>query len=167
VDHAVESILWPGSHPFSDTLALEGLKRLQRGLLAACADPGDLDARTEGQLGAWFSFTYPAAAGGLSHTLGKRIGATHGIPHGVTSCLLLPGVLRRIGPAHPEAMKRLSEALGPSPADAIASLVERLGLPRRLSAFGVGERDLREAARPLAGKPLDEDELLAILRAAL
>src|SRR6202040_2254025 len=82
VDHAVETLLAPGSHPFSDTLAVEALRRLQSSLLATFADPGDLAARTESQLGAWFSFTLPGpAAAGLSHTLGKRIGSRHAIPH--------------------------------------------------------------------------------------
>ena len=76
---------------------------------AACeptrAEPKALDARTESQIGAWFSFALPApAAAGLSHTLGKRIGSRHGIPHGVCSCLLLPHVMRYLRAAHgPEA----------------------------------------------------------------
>ena len=91
VDHAVETLLAPGSHPFADTLALDALRRLRTSLRATRADPRDLAARTESQLGAWFSFTMPGpAASGLSHTLGKRIGSRHGIPHGVSSCLLLP-----------------------------------------------------------------------------
>jgi len=36
-----------------------------------------------------------------------------------------------------------------------------------LPSFGIGERDLRQAARPLAGKPLPEHDLVTILRAAL
>jgi maleylacetate reductase len=168
VDHAVETILADGEHPLPDAAALEALRRLPRALVAAKEQPDALGPRTDGQVAAWLSYLLPGpAARGLSHTLGKRLGSRHGVPHGVTSCLLLPHVLRRIGPERPEAMRRLSDALGPSPADAIAGLVERLGLPRHLSAFGIAERDLREAARPLAGKPLPEDDLVAILRAAL
>jgi maleylacetate reductase len=168
VDHAVETILADGEHPLADAAALEALRRLPRALLAAKDRPEAIEARTDGQVAAWLSYLLPGpAARGLCHTLGKRLGSRHGVPHGVTSCLLLPHVLRKIGPTRPDAMQRLSEALGPSPADAIASLVERLGLPRHLSAFGIGERDLREAARPLAGKPLPEDDLVGILRASL
>src|SRR5215831_9644080 len=50
VDHAVETVLAPGSHPFSDVLALEALRRLRSSLLATKADPRDLEARTESQL---------------------------------------------------------------------------------------------------------------------
>ncbi|HEY6051319.1 MAG TPA: iron-containing alcohol dehydrogenase [Thermoanaerobaculia bacterium] len=168
VDHAVETVLAPGEHPLADAAALEALRRLPRALVAAKADPAKQEPRTEGQVAAWLSYLLPGpAARGLSHTLGKRLGSRHGVPHGVTSCLLLPHVVRKIGPSRADAMARLAQALGPSPADAIADLVAALGLPRHLSAFGIGERDLREAARPLAGKPLAEDDLVSILRAAL
>jgi len=99
VDHAVETLLAPGNHPLPDTLALDALRRLRTSLLATRTDPTDLAARSQNQLGAWFSFALPGpAAGGLSHTLGKRIGARHAIPHGVSSCLLLPHVMRYLAP---------------------------------------------------------------------
>jgi alcohol dehydrogenase class IV len=168
VDHAVETVLAPGEHPLADAAALEALRKLPRALVAAKENPQALEPRTEGQVAAWLSYLSPGpAARGLSHTLGKRLGSRHGVPHGVTSCLLLPHVVRKLAPLRPEAMARLAEALGPSPADAIAALVEKLGLRRRLSDFDVGEGDLREAARPLAGKPLPEEDLVSILRAAL
>src|SRR6266699_6622371 len=95
LDHAVEGFLAEGEHPFNDVMALEAIRRLFDSLPRARASPADLDVRTENQLAAWFSFTLPAAsASGLSHTMGKQIGARHGIPHGVTSCLLLPHVIR-------------------------------------------------------------------------
>jgi 3-oxoacid CoA-transferase len=52
LDHAVETILEPGDHPYSDTLALEGIRRLFASLPQARARPGALDVRTENQLGA-------------------------------------------------------------------------------------------------------------------
>jgi len=111
VDHAVETILAPGDHPFPDTLALEALGRLQRSLRATRADPTDLPMRTESQLGAWFSFTLPLpAASGLSHTLGKRIGSRHGIPHRVCSCLLLPHVMRYLAPRTAAKQARIASA---------------------------------------------------------
>jgi maleylacetate reductase len=83
VDHAVETVVASENHPLSDVLALEALSRLQRSLLVTRAEPNDLAARTDSQLGAWFSFTLPGpAASGLSHTLGKRIGSRHNIPQG-------------------------------------------------------------------------------------
>jgi maleylacetate reductase len=170
VDHAVETLLAPGSHPLPDTLALEALRRLDSSLRATHADPTDIPARTQSQLGAWFSFTLPGpAAAGLSHTLGKRIGSRHGIPHGVSSCLLLPHVMRYLESRTAAAQARIDQAFGGSAhsaADAVADLIHALGLPEHLSAFGLSEADLEAAARPVASDAYPLEDLMAIYRAA-
>ena len=168
VDHAVETLLAEGEHPLPDAAALDGLRRLRAGLLAVRADPGDVAARGECQVGAWLSYLLPGpAARGLSHTLGKRLGSRHGIPHGVTSCLLLPHVLRVLAPRFPEAAARIAEVLGGGDAaSAVADLVAALGLPRRLSAWNLSDEDLAEAVRPVATPEHPAEELLGILRAA-
>ena len=161
LDHAVEGFLAPGDHPLNDVMALEAIRRLFDSLPRALAAPADLDVRTENQLAAWFSFTLPgASAAGLSHVMGKQIGARHGIPHGVTSCLLLPHVMRYLAPSMPERMKLL-----PSP-DEVHALVESLGLPLHIAAYGIGEPELRRAASELAGRHPEAD-LLGIYLSAL
>ena len=180
VDHAVETLLAPGSHPFADTLALDALARLRSGLLATLAEPDDLAARTQSQLGAWFSFTLPGpAAAGLSHTLGKRIGARHGIPHGVTSCVLLPHVMRYLAPRTAAAQVRIAAAFGMDihdmpmqraaacAADAVANLIRALGLPDRLAPYGLTEADLESAANPVSNDTWPLEDLIGIYRAAL
>jgi maleylacetate reductase len=169
LDHAVETVLAAGSHPLPDVLALEAVRRLFKTLPEAKACPEDLEVRTQNQLAAWFSFTLPGpAAAGLSHTMGKQIGARYGIPHGVTSCLLLPHVMRYLTPKQPRQMAELARAMGTtgSAADAVFTLIRDLGLPQRISAYGIGEPELREAAATLAGSYPAED-LLAIYLAAL
>jgi alcohol dehydrogenase class IV len=180
VDHAVETLLARDSHPFSDTLALEALGRLRTSLLVTHADPSDLAARTESQLGAWFSFTLPGpAAAGLSHTLGKRIGSRHGIPHGVSSCLVLPHVMRYLAPRTAPAQARIAAALGVDvrempieqaaarASDAVADLIRRLDLPTHLSAYGLTQPDLEAAARPVASAAFPFEDLVGIYQAAL
>jgi alcohol dehydrogenase len=169
VDHAAETLLAPGDHPLPDAAAVEALRRLPAGLLASRARPDDASARTECQLGAWFSYLLPGpAARGLSHTLGKRLGSRHGIPHGVTSCLLLPHVLRYLAPRAPQAMARIAAALeARDAAGGVADLVAALDLPRRLSAWNLSDADLVEAVRPVASAQYPEADLVGILRAAL
>jgi alcohol dehydrogenase class IV len=180
VDHAVETVVAPGSHPFSDVLALEALGRLERSLLATRAQPNDLGARTESQLGAWFSFTLPGpAASGLSHTLGKRIGSRHNIPHGVSSCLLLPHVMRYLAPRCSAQLAKVAAALGVDvrempleraagcAADAVGELIMNLGLPRHLADYGLSEADLEAAARPVASADYLLQDLIGIYRAAM
>jgi alcohol dehydrogenase class IV len=157
LDHAVEGFLADGEHPFNDVMALEAIRRLFDSLPRAKSNPKDLDVRTENQLAAWFSYTLPAAsAAGLSHMMGKQVGARHGIPHGVTSCLLLPHVMRYLGRNTPL----------PVSADAVQDLIAQLGLPQHIAEYGIGEPELKEAATELAGKYPDED-LLRIYLAAL
>src|SRR5438093_3696709 len=161
LDHAVEGCLADGEHPFNDVMALEAIRRLFDSLPRAKSDPEDAGIRTENQLAAWFSFTLPgASAAGLSHVMGKQIGARHGIPHGVTSCLLLPHVMRYLGPRMPERMAAL-----PSP-DSVYELIGSLALPQHIAAYGIGEPELRRAADELAGKPPAED-LFEVYRAAI
>jgi alcohol dehydrogenase class IV len=172
LDHAVESFLVPGDHPFSDVLALEAVRRLFRTLPQAREHPEDSAVRTENQLAAWFSYTLtgPTAAG-LSHVMGKQIGARHGIPHGVTSCLLMPHVMRYQASRYPERLAELGRATGSgagplAAADDVAGLVAALGLPRHIAEYGIGEPELRTAAEELAGQH-SADDLLAIYLAAL
>jgi maleylacetate reductase len=179
VDHAVETLLAPASHPWSDVLALDALRRLRTSLLVTRRDPSDLAARTDSQLGAWFSFTLPGpAASGLSHTLGKRIGSRHNIPHGVSSCLVLPHVMRYLAPRTLAAQARIAAALGTDTremppeqaaacaATAVADLIARLDLPRQLSAYHLTDADLDAAARPVASAEYPFGDLVAIYRAA-
>lgn len=161
LDHAVEGFVSDGDHPLNDVLALEAIRRLFDSLPRAKAAPQDADVRTENQLAAWFSFTLPAAsAAGLSHMMGKQIGARHGIPHGVTSCLLLPHVMRYLQRSMPDRMRSL-----PSPDD-VYGLIAMLGLPQHIADFGIGKPELERAAGELAGKYPAQD-LLGIYLAAL
>jgi maleylacetate reductase len=167
LDHAVEGFLADGLHPFSDVMALDAVRRLFDSLPRAKGAPSDVGVRTENQLAAWFSFTLPGpSAGGLSHVMGKQIGARYAIPHGVTSCLLLPHVLRYYQARMPGRVALMSTATGPDPAGRVRGLIESLGLPQHIADYGIGEPELRKAAGELAGK-YPAGDLLEIYLAAL
>ncbi|MBW8268380.1 iron-containing alcohol dehydrogenase [Caldovatus aquaticus] len=142
VDHAVEDLCSPDAQPLSDAAALHALRLLARGLPAVRANPADLAARLDCQLGAWLSMA-GAQAGvrkGASHGIGHVLGGTAGVPHGYTSCVMLPHVLRFNAPVNAPRQALVSEALGrPGMAagDAVAELIAGLGLPRRLRDLGV------------------------------
>lgn len=162
LDHAVEGYLADGANPLSDALCLEAVRRLFRTLPLARDLPDDPAVRTENQIAAWLSYPLMEAAGGLSHVMGKQIGARHGIPHGFTSCLLLPHVMRYRGTRQPERMAELSRATGSgggplAAADDVEALIDDLGLRRTLAAWGVEGPDLRRAAEALAGEHTAED----------
>ena len=175
LDHAVEGFLADGDHPLTDVMSLEAVRRLFRTLPQTRSDPADVRVRTENQLAAWFSYTLPApTAAGLSHMMGKQIGARHGIPHGVTSCLLLPHVMRYRAGWQEQRLAQLAAAMGGQSAgdaaDAVEELVKRLELPHHIADFGIGEPELRSAAAALAGSSggqHTEADLLRLYMAAL
>jgi len=129
------------------------------------ADPDDLGARGELQVAAWLSYFGPLNTPmGLSHELGRRIGASFNVPHGVTSCITLAPSLEMAQETTPkERWLRLADALGGDPAGRISSLVRGLGLPYRLRDVGVAEDEFDSIAGGFGDKKIDA---LRILNAA-
>lgn len=143
VDHAVEDLCSINSTPFSDGTSFHALRLLGRGLRAVKADTNDLTARLDCQLGAWMSMIGSSAGvtKGASHGIGHVLGGTAGVPHGYTSCVMLPHVMRFNHAVNAERQKLVSAALGrpgvPA-AEVLAELIAELGLPRTLRDAGVG-----------------------------
>ncbi len=144
LDHAIEGFLYGGDHPITDVTGLEGARRLIEYLPRSKREPEDLDVRLELQLAAWLSYFGPMNTPmGLSHELGRRIGASYEVPHGITSCITLAPSLQVVKERIPEVRwGELFEALGGEPPERVASLVEELGLPGSLREVGVPEGDL-------------------------
>jgi maleylacetate reductase len=165
LDHAVEGLLYGGEHPVTDVTGAEGARLLLAYLPRSREDPEDVDARGELQLAAWLAYFGPFNTPmGLSHALGRRIGASYGVPHGYTSCVTLaPSLEVERGRLPEDRWRRLEEALGGDPAARIAALVQELGLPARLREVGVPEEDLEYIASDFGDR---EEDALAILRAA-
>ncbi|MGH1554991.1 hypothetical protein ACRAWF_32980 [Streptomyces sp. L7] len=74
---------WPPPEPtrWPAALAVSGVCELFEALPAYAADPGSLAVLERCQLAAWKSYTAPGiAASGISHQLGRAVGAANGIP---------------------------------------------------------------------------------------
>ncbi len=147
VDHAVEDICSVDPAPFSDGASLHALRLLAAGLPAVKAHPTDLDARLNCQLGSWMSImgSQNGVPKGASHGIGHVLGGTANVPHGYTSCVMLPHVLRFNEKVNAERQGWVSEALGrpgEKAADAVAALIASLGLPATLRDVGVRSEQL-------------------------
>ena len=162
LDHAIEGFLGPKEHPVEDVLGLEGARRLIAYLPRSKQAPEDVSVRHELQIAQWMAYFGPLNTPmGLSHNLGRRIGASYGVPHGVTSCITLAPTLEVIREHIPEERWAvLREALGGDPAERVASLVERLELPDKLSDVGVPEADLNTIAEEFGDQAEDAREVL-------
>lgn len=158
VDHCVEGVCSLESNPYGDAQALRGLALLTKGLARVKADPSDLQARLDCQTGSWLSMG-PLAAGvpmGASHGIGYVLGAVFDVPHGHTSCIMLPFVMKWNKSANADRQALIAAAMDHPGADA-GDLLDRfigdLGMPRRLSAVNVGREHFERIAKQAMGTP--------------
>ena len=188
LDHAIETVYSPRRGPVTDVLSLEAIRRLPPALRAARRDPRDLAARAEGQIAAWLSyFGEMNLTLGLSHAIGHQLGPKHDLPHGVTSCIILPQVMRYLAPAIAPRLALVAQALdvdtrghsAVEAAEAAAAAVERLvadlDLPSSLSQVGVTPAAFPDIASGVledlvvAGSPVpitEARQIIEILRMA-
>jgi len=158
VDHCVEGLCSNEAHPFADAQALKGLAMLAQGLPRVKANPRDLDARMDCQIGTWLS-TGALTSGvpmGASHGIGYVLGAAHGVPHGYTSCVMLPSVMRWNKPVNAERQKLVAEAMGHAGKDAgdvLDSFIRNLGMPRSLREVHVAADQFDGIAKAAMATP--------------
>ncbi|HXT80697.1 MAG TPA: iron-containing alcohol dehydrogenase [Acetobacteraceae bacterium] len=147
VDHAVEDICSISPAPLSDGTSLQALRLLSAGLPAVKADAANMQARLDCQLGSWMSImgSQNGVPKGASHGIGHVLGGTADVPHGYTSCVMLPHVLRFNEPVNGERQGWVSEALGrpgEKAGDAVSALIASLGMPLTLRDVGVTQDQL-------------------------
>src|SRR5664279_1125862 len=158
VDHCVEGLCSREAHPFADAQALKGLSMLTQALPRVKADPGDLDARMDCQIGTWLSMG-PLSMGvpmGPSHGIGYVLGAEFGVPHGYTSCVMLPSVMRWNKSDNAERQELVSTAMGKpgkDAADVLDSFIRDLGLPRSLQDVRIGPEQFDRIAQQAMATP--------------
>jgi alcohol dehydrogenase class IV len=188
VDHCIEALCSTNSHPFTDALAEHALATLARTLRRSHEAPHDLAARTDAHIAAWMSVCGLANVNlGLSHGIGHQLGARNNVPHGVTSCVMMPSVMAFNRGHVPARQQRIAQLLGrdttqlsleegaAAGADAVAALVRDLELPGRLREVGVAREDFLQLAKDAMEdiivatnpRPVQSvDEVIAVLEAA-
>lgn len=146
VDHAVERMCSVSRNAFSDALSEKALALLATALPAVARDKSDRAALADAQIGMWLS-TSGATTGvttGASHGVGHQLGAYCGVPHGLTSCVLLPAVLRWNEELNVDRQRDVARAMAfdGTASQAVHQFVARLGLPTRLRDVGVTRAQL-------------------------
>jgi maleylacetate reductase len=177
VDHAVEAIFNPGAWASLRAKAATGLTMLAEALRRAHADPTDRQARSDALQAVWLiGDCSPQVIMGASHGLGYLLGSLGGVPHGLTSCVLLPSVVAFNSETCPGAARQVAAALGvDDAANGLRALVSDLNLPTRISecvsdpaileriaTVALRHPVVRANPRPLA----DEAAILSLLKTA-
>jgi maleylacetate reductase len=158
VDHCVEGVCSNESTEFTNASALHGLAMLARGLPKVKADPTDMRARLDCQIGSWLSMGGLAAGVpmGASHGIGYVLGAVFDVPHGHTSCIMLPWVMRWNKSANADRQALIANAMGHPGKDAgdvLDDFIRGLGMPRSLGEVKIGKEHFDRIATQAMGTP--------------
>ena len=179
------------ANPLVDAICVAGIERIASALRCAYHNGADRDARHEMALASLFGGLALANAGlGVVHGFAAPLGGQWKAPHGaLCAALLAHGMaanvagLRARAPQHPAlerytAIARLltgrSEASVEDGIDWVKALSEELSIPA-LRTWGITEADLPGVAEKAAKAssmqanplPLTEEELIAVVSAAL
>jgi alcohol dehydrogenase class IV len=150
IDHAIEALCSIEANAYCDGLALHALRLFSEGLKKCKAAADDLDARLACQQASWLAgSTIGRVAYGASHGIGHALGAAADVPHGHTSCVMLPHVMRYNEGATAGKQQVIAGALGQPglrAADAVSGLISALGQPATLRAVGVKREQLPQIA---------------------
>jgi maleylacetate reductase len=180
LDHATEGLCSTSGNPISDGIYRQALQLLSRALAAVRRNPADFEARLDCLFGVWLAMAgrHGGVEMGASHAIGHVLGGSFGVPHGYTSCVMLPHVLRFNRSANAKRQQWVSEALGHPGDDAavvVGELISSLGMPTRLTDVSIGREQFSEIAlhamhdRWLHTNPLpirSPEQVLQILEAA-
>lgn len=186
--HCVEALYSITRNPLATAAARAGIETIAGALPRCRAAGADLEARGDLLAGAYLAGTALATvAMGLHHGLCHVLGGTAGVPHGVANAIILPHAMRFNLEVTAPALALAAPALGfhtsgqsdvaaaAAATAGVATLIERLGLPRHLREVGVAADDLPRLAeiallsRAVRNNPRpvrDAAEIEALLRAA-
>jgi maleylacetate reductase len=174
VAHCLEALWAAGASPLTEPLALDAARALCASLPVAVAEPWDARARSRALVGACQAGMALAGAGaGLHHRLCHVLGGRYDLPHAPTHAALLPHVVAFNEPVLGSLAARMAVAVGSGRASTgVHDLAVRLGLTMALRDLGMPEAGIAEvaaevaAAPPANPRPVEEDRLRSLLRAA-
>ena len=152
IAHCIETYLAPAINPPAEAIALDGLRRGLLYIERATLNGSDRDARWNMMMAAMEGALAFQKGLGAVHALSHPLGAVPGVSlhHGTLNAVLLPAVLRFNKSATESKQAALVDAMGlapdADPAEHIARLNARLGMPRGLGAMGVPREVLADVA---------------------
>ncbi|MEW9671438.1 hydroxyacid-oxoacid transhydrogenase [Ammoniphilus sp. 3BR4] len=152
-------ILFQGSIPISDALALQAIELIASNLTLAVQQGTNIEARSNMLLGSLLAgMAFSNAGTASAHALAYPIGGLVKSPHGEVTGLLLPYVMEFNVDVETEKMVKIAQAFGVNTqglskkeaglaaVQAVLNLLEEIGLPSKLSQIGIEAKDIPEIA---------------------
>lgn len=151
--HCFEAYCAPGFHPQAEGIALEGLRLIADYLPRACANGGDIEARSRMLAAASMGAAAFQKGLGAVHAISHPVGALYDTHHGLTNAIVLPYVMMHNRAAIAEKCARIARVLELSDPgfDAVLAWVlalrKELGIPNTLKEIGVDAERAAEIGR--------------------
>ena len=179
VDHAVEGLCSNSTNPLIPPMALNSLQLFGNSLRNTYKNRDDVVSRSLSQKAVWMiAKNLGNTPMGASHGIGYLLGSIGSVPHGHTSCVMLPAVLKWNESYNQDKQKWIANALGRpnlSASEAVGELISDLGLPTTLGEVGIRESQWEKIAEyglkhPTVQsnpKPINKkDDIIQILKLA-
>jgi alcohol dehydrogenase class IV len=136
--HAIESYTSTVANEVTRALALEAIQAIGAGLMPACEDGSNRQARllmAKGSALAALAFSQTGV--GIAHAISHPLGAEFHIAHGVANAILLPEAIRFNRKVCEEDYEQIAKALGMEDAEVgIRKWLSLLPIPKTLSQAG-------------------------------
>jgi alcohol dehydrogenase class IV len=183
VTHAIEGYVSTDWSPHQDARSLHAL-RMIRDNIERAVERGEEDEEARGNMLIAANLAMTIALGS-AHAMSHPAGAQFGVPHGVANAIHLPHVIRHNAARSDEIADRYRDIgevfdiaepdIGAALAAHITGLVDRLGLPTRLSQVGVPEEGIPALVEGAMGDgttllnpcEMSEEDYAELYRAAL
>lgn len=158
IAHAAEGLYAQDSNPVMDLMAEEGIRAIAQALPAIRRQSDDLEGRTNALYGAWLCGSVLGNVGmALHHKLCHTLGGSFNLPHAEVHTVILPQAIAFNAEAAPQAMARITRALGglggASAAAGLFDLARDNGAPVALRDIGMKESELDRAADIAVSNP--------------
>ena len=176
--HCLEAYCSIGDHPMADAIALGGIELCAAHLARAVEHGDDLVARGGMMKAAMMGAVAFQKGLGACHSLAHPLSSEKGLHHGLANALCLPAVVEFNEPVAHAKLDRIARLLDPEShgcAVALRVLRTRVGLPKGLTAEGVGPSDVdklaekafEDACHRSNPRPVTRDDLVRLYRASL
>lgn len=155
LDHAIEGYCSVDVFPYLQGHFLHAVRLLRESLPAMYKSPADAGIRSLNQQAVWLAGCgLGRVRHGASHGIGYVLGAQCGVPHGHTSCVMLPAVLRWNFVTNGTIQRAIGAGInadGQLLDEWIVDWLKEMELPVRLRDIGVTREQLPGVALAAAG----------------
>ncbi len=159
LSHNLEALCAAYFHPMAEGIAMEGIRTVSQYLPRACADGGDIEARTQMLVASTMGATaFQRGLGGM-HALAHPLGALYNAHHGLLNAILMPYVLKANASAITEILTRAARYIDLDKPGFdtflgwVLELRSTVGIPHTLSEIGINADDAERVGQMAAADP--------------